>query len=91
MAKHLIIRGVVQGVGFRYHMARQAARLGATGWVRNRSDGSVEALVDGDPEAVAALIAWAQRGPKTAEVIAVAVSSREPAETFVKFEQRPTL
>ena len=66
MAKHLKIKGLVQGVGFRDAMCREADRLGVTGWVRNCRDGSVEAIVDGAPSAVDGIIAWARRGPPAA-------------------------
>jgi acylphosphatase len=80
---------MVQGVGFRYAMAREARRLGITGWVRNRSDGSVEAVVCGEEDAVAAISAWARRGPSAARVTGV---DTNPAQgDFYDFEQRPTL
>ena len=88
MAKHLLISGRVQGVGFRYSMGEEAERLGVTGWVRNRRDGTVEAAVDGTPEAVDALIAWARRGPPSAHVTEVRIS--EIPESFERFEMRPT-
>jgi acylphosphatase len=88
MAKHLLISGRVQGVGFRYSMAEEAGRLGVTGWVRNRRDGTVEAVVDGPAGDVDALLAWARRGPRGARVTDVQVS--EVAETFDRFELRPT-
>jgi acylphosphatase len=88
MAKHLVISGRVHGVGFRYSMAKEAGRLGATGWVRNRRDGTVEAVLDGPAGVVDALLAWARRGPPAARVTDVLVS--ESAETFERFETRPT-
>lgn len=88
MAKHLIISGRVQGVGFRYAMLGVARRLGVSGWVRNRRDGTVEAMVDGDPAAVAAMIAWAKAGPPGARVTGVAVGEAEGR--FAGFESRPT-
>ncbi|HUL91241.1 MAG TPA: acylphosphatase [Burkholderiales bacterium] len=88
MAKHLLISGRVQGVGFRYSMAEEAERLGATGWVRNRRDGTVEAVLDGPADAVDALLAWARRGPPSARVTGVGVS--ETAGGFERFEMRPT-
>ena len=71
--RRLIVTGAVQGVGYRHGMSREAQRLGISGWVRNRADGSVEALVGGGAEAVAAIIAWARRGPSGARVTHVAV------------------
>ncbi len=88
MVKHLHISGQVQGVGFRYQFSEQAQRLGITGWVRNRRGGSVEAMIDGTPEAVEALLAWARQGPPAAQVERVEVSAAEG--TFAGFELRPT-
>ncbi len=88
MAKHLLIEGSVQGVGFRYEMTRQARQLGVTGWVRNLRDGKVEAVVDGPPDRVDAIIAWARRGPAAARVRDVKVS--ENAGSYDEFEQWPT-
>ena len=70
-AVRVIIEGRVQGVGFRAWTAREAERLGARGWVRNRSDGSVEAMFIGAPVAVEALIGACRRGPRMARVDAV--------------------
>jgi acylphosphatase len=88
MAKHLIIRGRVQGVGFRDAMRWEAERLGVTGWVRNRRDGTVEAVVAGNADAVSAIVAWAHRGPPAAKVTEVAVA--EADGTFAAFEWRST-
>lgn len=71
---HLRIAGRVQGVGFRLYMQREARSRGVTGWVRNRADGTVEAVVQGTPEAVDAMIAWANRGPPSAMVSGVEVA-----------------
>jgi acylphosphatase len=67
-AKHLLISGRVQGVGFRYSMCDAALHFGVRGWVRNRRDGRVEALVDGPEQAVASMLAWARCGPRAARV-----------------------
>ena len=88
MIRHLHIFGQVQGVGFRYHFSDQAQCLGITGWVRNRRGGSVEAMIEGTPEAVEALLAWARVGPPAARVERVEVSAAEG--TFAGFELRPT-
>ena len=65
---HLTISGRVQGVAFRAHARDEARRLGVAGWVRNRADGTVEALFEGTPEAVAAAVEWCHRGPSWARV-----------------------
>lgn len=89
MAKHLLITGLVQGVGYRESMCREATRLGISGWVRNRIDGSVEAVIDGDKTAVAAMLAWTYRGPAAARVTEVMISeSDEQCSGFIK---RPTI
>lgn len=74
MAKHLNITGLVQGVGYRASFAAQARALKLSGWVRNRADGSVEALVQGDAAAQRTLVEWARRGPALARVDAVIVA-----------------
>jgi len=71
---HLRITGRVQGVGYRAWAMQRAARLGLRGWVRNRADGSVEALVIGEDDAVAAMIEKCREGPFAARVTGVAVS-----------------
>ncbi len=89
----LRIRGRVQGVGYREAMRAAAVRLGCAGWVRNRSDGSVEAIVQGEADAVDALLAWARRGPPAARVDSIdSVDSVEAGEAqgeFQRFEIAP--
>lgn len=92
ITRHLRITGRVQGVGYRWSMAQQAQTLGITGWVRNRRDGSVEALVCGTANAVQALVEWAQRGPVMARVESVDVrEALWAAEVLSGFEQRETV
>lgn len=94
-ALHLRIHGLVQGVGYRWSMSREAERLGMRGWVRNRRDGSVEALAAGPETALRQLVAWAHRGPPAAVVQRVEVRPADDAEAIEAaalggFEQRPT-
>ena len=81
---HLVISGRVQGVFFRNSMQREAQYLAVSGWVRNRSDGTVEAVVQGEPAAVDAIVRWARRGPELAHVERVEIGSVEG--DFTDFE-----
>ncbi|MGZ3480546.1 MAG: acylphosphatase [Myxococcaceae bacterium] len=77
-AVHLVVVGRVQGVGFRARAIAEATRLGLSGWVRNRMDGTVEARAEGAPRAVEAFVAWCRRGPPAAEVQDVEISAVPP-------------
>jgi acylphosphatase len=79
MAKHLWITGIVQGVGYRASFEAQARALHLSGWVRNRIDGSVEALVSGEAEAVGKILEWARRGPRAAKVDDVSITEVDDA------------
>lgn len=91
--RQIRVKGRVQGVGFRYALRDEAERRGITGWVRNRADGSVEALVCGDDQSVDALIAWARRGPAAARVDEVHEEAAEPQfqRAYPRFDIWPTL
>ena len=78
VARRIVARGRVQGVFYRDSTRREAMRLGAAGWVRNRADGSVEAHAEGSPEAVAALVRWAREGPRHADVDELDVDEVDP-------------
>ena len=86
--RHLVISGRVQGVGFRYSMAARAHQLGVTGWVRNRQDGSVEAMIAGNAAQIEAMLAWSRRGPSAAVVKNVIVENA--SGEFTDFILRPT-
>lgn len=75
---HVKIYGKVQGVWFRAHTKEMADKLGIKGWVRNVPDGSVEAVFEGDDEAVEEIIKWCHHGPPLARVDKVEVSYEEP-------------
>lgn len=89
IARRVTISGRVQGVGFRYALADEARARKLGGWVRNRRDGTVEAMIAGPEAEVEALVAWARRGPPAARVTSVMV---EPAGVdFEEFEIVSTL
>jgi acylphosphatase len=72
-AVEVSVRGLVQGVSFRFYTQREAARLGVSGWVRNEVDGSVTVHAEGEDARVDALVAWCRTGPRHASVQAVEV------------------
>ena len=90
IARHLMIHGRVQGVWYRGWAVATASELGLTGWVRNRMDGGVEALVEGDADAVARFVALAQVGPPAASVERIDVREM-PVEGCSGFAQRASV
>lgn len=86
----LAIGGRVQGVGYRYWTVTTARRLGLRGWVRNRADGSVEALVAGDSAVVGRMIEACRQGPAGARVVRVDVTEAEATDLPERFTQQPT-
>ena len=94
--RHVTIRGRVQGVGYRAFVDHEARAHDLEGWVRNRRDGSVEALFSGSAEAVAAMIAACRRGPSSARVEALQDEAGNPdmlklREAGERFSVLPTV
>jgi acylphosphatase len=85
IARRLVIRGRVQGVGYRYAAVEAAEREGVCGWVRNLRDGGVEALVQGDDHAVERMIAWCRVGPRGARVTSVETQTADVRADFSGF------
>ena len=77
VVRRVLVDGYVQGVGYREFTRRAALRLGVSGWVRNRYDGAVEALIRGPPAAVEALIAEMRKGPRSAAVNSLSVTEQD--------------
>jgi acylphosphatase len=88
MARRVVVRGRVQGVGFRWSAMSEGNRLGLGGWVRNLADGGVEVHAQGDPSAVAALVEWLRQGPMGAVVASVVEAPALPEEGLEAFEIR---
>lgn len=88
-ARLLRITGRVQGVGFRYSLAQEARRMQLSGWVRNRTDGSVEALLQGPAAGIATVERWARQGPPAARVLHVEAADAVEIER-AGFEERPS-
>jgi acylphosphatase len=86
---HIRVEGRVQGVGYRAFVEMRAEELGLSGWVRNRRDGSVEAVLQGSPEAVEAVIEACRAGPPASRVTRVDIIG-EGVGAFDGFEVRPT-
>ncbi len=83
---HLLISGLVQGVAFRYYTRREASRLGLTGWVRNLSDGKVEAVFEGEEGLVAEMVQWCRQGPPGASVSGVRTKYEPVTGEFSRFD-----
>lgn len=84
-ARRFLVRGRVQGVGFRWFVEREAHTLGVAGWVRNNADGAVEVMAQGTSEQLAALRGRLQQGPRAARVDHVEESEAHPTETLKNF------
>jgi acylphosphatase len=84
-AKRYVVRGRVQGVGFRWFVEREAHMLGIAGWVRNNHDGSVEVLAQGTRDQLSGLHGRLREGPRAARVDAVEVSEATPAQGLSSF------
>jgi acylphosphatase len=83
--RRLVVHGRVQGVGFRFGVARAARSRGVAGWARNRPDGTVEIVLEGDPDAVESIARFCRVGPRGADVREVDESAEEP-EGLAAFE-----
>lgn len=83
-----VVHGIVQGVSFRYYTRREASQLGLAGWVRNRWDGTVEVVAEGERGQLEKLLAWLHHGPSGAVVERVDARWTEPAGEFARFEIR---
>lgn len=83
---HVWVTGTVQGVWFRESTREQAQRRGLGGWVRNLSDGRVEAMFEGEPAAVDAVVEWCRTGPERARVESVDAEAEPPGARFGSFE-----
>ncbi len=89
-SKHLLISGKVHGVGFRYNLQHRATASGLTGWCRNLPDGRLEALLQGDEDAVDVVAHWCHEGPVSAQVEHVEIRDAQTEEKFPDFEILPT-
>jgi acylphosphatase len=86
--KRIVMYGLVQGVFFRESMVREANRLGVTGWVRNKRDGSVEAMLQGQGQSVEKLIEWAKNGLERARVDRMEIA--DGSGDYASFTRLPT-
>jgi acylphosphatase len=87
-AVHIVVKGVVQGVGFRWFVLQLASRLALQGYVRNRFGGEVEIVAEGDRSLLEALIGEVKTGPRSAHVSGLVVEWQKPSREFSRFEVR---
>lgn len=83
-----VVQGRVQGVFFRAYTQEEAQRLGLVGWVRNRPDGAVEAVAEGEAEQVDQLASWLRQGPPSARVSGLEIKAEEPEGDLLSFDIR---
>ena len=88
---HVIIEGRVQGVGFRYFVLQKANEIGVNGWVRNRYQGDVEVLAEGDPSKLNRLLAFLRSGPPSSNVDTVKHDWKEASEQYSRFSVSRTV
>jgi acylphosphatase len=81
----VLVKGIVQGVNFRYYTQRQALKYSITGWVRNLPDGSVAAVFEGEEQDVEAMVQWCRQGPSSAQVTELIVQPEEYRGEFSSF------
>ena len=86
----VVVRGRVQGVGYRMAMVEAARARGISGWVRNRRDGTVEAVVQGDEASIRQLLEWCRRGPPASRVTGLATRELDADPALLTFDFRPT-
>ena len=86
--RHIVVKGRVQGVGFRFHTQKQATKLNIHGYVRNLADGDVEILANGEEDAVQQFLVWCRQGPQWADVAEIVVTKQDRDEVFAGFEIR---
>jgi acylphosphatase len=82
---HIVISGLVQGVFFRHYTRKYAIQYDLTGWVKNRTDGKVEAIFEGDAHQVELMIDWCRSGPPSARISEVDITREEPNNPFPDF------
>jgi acylphosphatase len=85
---HIVVRGLVQGVGYRYFVQRNAAKLGLSGYTRNLYNGDVEVEVEGGRSLIDQLIGLLNVGPRSAQVSGVQVEWKDPTKLYSRFEIR---
>jgi len=90
ITRRLRIRGQVQGVNLREAMRQRAEQLKITGWVQNRLDGSVEAIVQGEAFAIDAIVDWAHQGPPGARVDSFYDETADTESNYDSFDKKPT-
>ncbi|WP_020675388.1 acylphosphatase [Geopsychrobacter electrodiphilus] len=88
ICRRLLISGRVQGVSFRYYTRQAARKNGVTGWVRNLPDGRVEALIEGEQQAVEATLVWCQQGPELSQVDGLEIEELTYSGVFESFTIR---